>query len=159
MKRFNDALRANKASGFSLVELMIVVAIIGILSALAVPRFKNFQAKARQSEAKNNLSHIFTLQQSYHGDEDKYGDLGKVGTSTSCAPDSDVNDIGFHLTNCKKVRYDYDVTANSTSAFTATAVSGDGDSNMVKPGCDAETWTINEDKVLTVSSDVTRTKC
>ena len=34
--------------GFSLVELMIVVAIIGVLSALAVPKFQSFQAKAKQ---------------------------------------------------------------------------------------------------------------
>ena len=62
----------SKQSGFSLVELMVVVAIIGVLASLAVPRFKTFQAKARQAEAKTNLAHLYTLQQSFHADYDTY---------------------------------------------------------------------------------------
>ena len=48
------------ARGFTLIELMIVVAIIGILAAIAIPNFMRFQARARQSEAKTNLKAIFT---------------------------------------------------------------------------------------------------
>lgn len=46
--------------GFSLVELMIVVAIIGILSAIAVPNFQRFRAKAIQAEAKSNLGAYYS---------------------------------------------------------------------------------------------------
>ncbi|MDY7229081.1 prepilin-type N-terminal cleavage/methylation domain-containing protein [Hyalangium rubrum] len=46
--------------GFTLIELMIVVAIIGILAAIAIPNFVRFQARARQSEVNTNLKSLFT---------------------------------------------------------------------------------------------------
>lgn len=58
--------------GFTLVELMLVVAIIGILAAIAIPNFVRFQARAKQSEAKTNLKAIFTGQKSYYAERDAY---------------------------------------------------------------------------------------
>jgi type IV pilus assembly protein PilA len=58
--------------GFTLIELMIVVAIIGLLAALAIPNFIKFQARSRQSEAKSNLKALFTAQKSYYGDKLAY---------------------------------------------------------------------------------------
>jgi type IV pilus assembly protein PilA len=58
--------------GFTLVELMIVVAIIGILSAVAVPNFKKYQAKAKTSEAKLALSGIYMAETSFQADSDQY---------------------------------------------------------------------------------------
>lgn len=55
-------------AGFTLVELMIVVAIIGILSAVAVPNFKRYQAKSKTSEAKIQLAAAYTAEQSFYGD-------------------------------------------------------------------------------------------
>ncbi|MDP7321295.1 MAG: prepilin-type N-terminal cleavage/methylation domain-containing protein [Bacteriovoracaceae bacterium] len=54
--------------GFTLVELMIVVAIIGILSAVAVPNFKRYQAKSKTSEAKIQLAAAYTAEQAFYGD-------------------------------------------------------------------------------------------
>src|SRR3989338_8246808 len=59
-------------SGFTLVELMIVVAIIGILSAVAIPNFKKYQAKSKQSEAKIQLASLFSAQQAFYGDYSNY---------------------------------------------------------------------------------------
>ena len=60
-----------RPSAFTLIELMIVVAIVGILAAIAIPSFMRFQMKARAGEAKTNLAAIRTAQESYqaeHGD-------------------------------------------------------------------------------------------
>ena len=69
-------LRSKK--GFTLIELMIVVAIIGILAAIAIPNFLRFQAKSKQSEAKTNLGGIFTGQTSYLGEKDLYGTFAQI---------------------------------------------------------------------------------
>jgi type IV pilus assembly protein PilA len=61
-------LNERNEQGFTLVELMVVVAIIGVLSAVAVPNFKKYQAKAKSSEAKVQLAAAYTAQQSFYGD-------------------------------------------------------------------------------------------
>jgi len=63
-------LRKNK--GFTLIELMIVVAIIGILAAIAVPNFMNFLAKTKRSEVKYNLEAIYKCEISYFGENNGF---------------------------------------------------------------------------------------
>jgi len=69
-------LRSKK--GFTLIELMIVVAIIGILAAIAIPNFLRFQAKSKQSEAKTNLGGIFTAQIAFFGDNNFFGNFAQI---------------------------------------------------------------------------------
>ncbi|WP_088616994.1 type IV pilin protein [Bdellovibrio sp. SKB1291214] len=55
-------------AGFSLVELMVVVAIIGVLAAIAVPAVNKYIAKARQSEAKTNLASLYTSEKAFYAE-------------------------------------------------------------------------------------------
>jgi type IV pilus assembly protein PilA len=79
-----STLRSKK--GFTLIELMIVVAIIGILAAIAIPNFLKFQAKSKQSEAKSNLGAIYTGEISYYGEANSYGDFNIINWSPSGTP-------------------------------------------------------------------------
>ena len=69
-----------KESGFTLIELMIVVGIIGILVAIAAPNFSRYQSKARQSEAKIALSAVFGAEKSFYSEYSSYiGGMDAVG--------------------------------------------------------------------------------
>jgi len=63
-----DRMKLKRTEGFTLIELMIVVAIIGILAVIAIPNFLKFQCKSKQSEAKTNLSGIFTAEKTFFGE-------------------------------------------------------------------------------------------
>jgi type IV pilus assembly protein PilA len=71
MKAFYKSLK--RQDGFTLVELMVVVAIIGLLSGVAIPNFKKYQSKAKVSEAKLQLSAVYMAQQSFYSDFNMYG--------------------------------------------------------------------------------------
>lgn len=142
-----------KNAGFSLVELMIVVAIIGVLAALAVPKFKTFQAKARQAEVKTNLTHIYTLEEAYYGDNEAYIAMPSTGFVSRAAVNCNANALGFLPQPCQrlKVRYTYAAAIqNGGTEFTASGTSGSGANNLVFPGCGTQdVWGIDETKLLT----------
>nr|AFX67138.1 pilin [Myxococcus sp. 124B01]AFX67139.1 pilin [Myxococcus sp. 106B05]AFX67146.1 pilin [Myxococcus sp. 004-93]AFX67147.1 pilin [Myxococcus sp. 004-94]AFX67148.1 pilin [Myxococcus sp. 004-95] len=100
VSRFNPRNR-----GFTLIELMIVVAIIGILAAIAIPNFIKFQARSKQSEAKTNLKALFTAQKSFFSEKDRYSDYA--------------NEIGFAPERGN--RYGYIVSAEGEFELRTTA--------------------------------------
>ena len=61
-----------KNSGFTLIELMIVVAIIGILAAIAIPNFIRYQLRSKTSEARTNIGGIKTSEESFRAVNDGY---------------------------------------------------------------------------------------
>ena len=72
-----------KRSGFSLIELMVVVAIMAFLAMIAVPNFNRFLAKAKRAEAYMNLSSIYAAQKAYFAEHGTYSDIlygeGSIG--------------------------------------------------------------------------------
>jgi len=122
----------NNQKGFTLIELMIVVAIIGILAAIAIPNYLTYQLKAKTAEAKSNLGGIRTGEEAFMAEHDEYlgcsvnpalASLGKA--KMSWTDTSSFAAIGFKPAG--EVYYAYGVSVNP-SEFTATATGDlDGD--------------------------------
>ncbi len=76
-------MKMNNKAGFSLVELMVVVAIIGILATIAVPNFTKFQASARVSANKAEMSSVFTSLVSNNAETGAFDVVNVAGTPTA----------------------------------------------------------------------------
>jgi prepilin-type N-terminal cleavage/methylation domain-containing protein len=135
---------ARREGGFTLIELMITVAIIGVLAAIAIPAFLNYQNRSRRSEAFSNLAAIAKLEQSYFAEYNSYVDVAapQPGTANGDVPNTSKRrwspaangPLGFGTVGWEPegdVYFDYDVdtgTGCPFDCFTAVAY-GDADGN------------------------------
>jgi type IV pilus assembly protein PilA len=114
--------------GFTLIELMIVVAIIGILAAVAIPNFIRFQARSKQSEAKSNLKAMFGAEKAFFQEKDRYSSV--------------VVEVGFSPERNNRYAYFLDPSALkddrtgtvSSTATTATSIEVDVFKGYQDPG-------------------------
>jgi type IV pilus assembly protein PilA len=67
-------MRVETRRGFTLLELMLVVGIIGVIAAIAIPNFVMYQARSRRSEAYTNLSAMGRAQKAYQAENNAYHD-------------------------------------------------------------------------------------
>ena len=154
-----------KKKGFTLIELMIVVAIIGILAMIAIPNFIKFQCRAKQSEAKSNLKALFQAQKSFMSEHDEYASLARVGfapepgnryTYCNAANDCRACEDGSNITGgknfCNGVTAtqvgctpgpSHTGTNEATDQFTSCATG-----NIDNDGRDIDTWRMNDSNSL-----------
>jgi prepilin-type N-terminal cleavage/methylation domain-containing protein len=124
-------------AGFTLVELMITVAIIGILASIAIPSFLNFQHRSRRSEGYANVVAIARLEQTYYGEYNRFQPADAMPGPTlnvskrvwTPAAELEFATIGFSPDGA--VYHDYEVHIDASACpaqdcFTVTAY-GDAD--------------------------------
>lgn len=132
--------RSRQHAGFTLIELMIVVVLIGVMATIAIPSFLSYQARSRRSEAFVNVSAMVRAQKSYFAEEDGYHDSGNSfpgGALTTAKRPWDAvslaafEELGWHPEGPTIYSYESNTTDNCNSCtlcFTATAY-GDADSD------------------------------
>ena len=132
--------------GFSIVEMMVVIVIIGLLGTLALSKYYTFIARARQAEARMNLKNIGDLQESYKYENEEYdtdtAGVGAFSGGDKCLGNSNgnqmKNELGFRPKDCDNLRYGY-----TWGKVRADAASTNNNSKRVYPDCDKiDKWQI-----------------
>jgi len=121
---------------------MIVVVIVGILATLAIPRFMSANTRAKQSEAKQVLKQVYTMQTAYRQEFDMFWGDGVVANNGAPLAFARIN-----VEIMSPARYTYTIVAGANT-FTCTATSG-----ILDEDATVDTWTIDETGELVATSD------
>jgi prepilin-type N-terminal cleavage/methylation domain-containing protein len=136
--------------GYTLIELFVVVVIIGVIAALAIPRFMRSSAKTKQGEAQLILKQVYEMQRAYRQEMDTY--YPSDGSTIVVQPGGSFDRLDVEVMS--SARYSYSVTATRTS-FVATA--GSKAATGLDDDATLDIWTIDQTGKLTcVSDDATR---
>lgn len=129
---------SNRTAGFTLIELMLVVAIIGVLASVAIPTFMNYQNRSKRSEAYGNLVAIAKTETSFFAAEGTFVDValaqpagvpGPVSRAWDAAADLAFATLGFRPEGNVFYTYDVNTACGCATCFTATAY-GDVDGDL-----------------------------
>ena len=115
--------RLNKREGFTLIELMIVIAIIGILAAIAIPQFSAYRTRSYNSAAQADLRNAATAQEAYYVDEQTY-----------CSDEDSLTGATYGLFLSDNVTLVVDSADNDEYTMTAWHSSGDTSYSISGPG-------------------------
>lgn len=131
-------------AGFSLIELLIVLVIIGILAGLAIPRYMAYTTRSKQAEAKGLLNQIYLSERAYFQSHDTYW-IPQSGIIADRNNSYAFDTLGVEV--MKSARYRYEITGDDES-FTAMATADHLDDD---PAIDQ--WIIDQSGYLQVVSD------
>jgi type IV pilus assembly protein PilA len=107
--------------GFTLIELMIVIAIIGILAAIAIPQFNAYRKRSYNSSAVADLRNAATAQEAYFVDESTY--CGTTGTLISAT-------YGLYLSD----KVVFNITSHNASSYVMTSYHPSGSESYIIRG-------------------------
>lgn len=127
--------------GVTLIEMLVVVAIIGILAAVAIPGYIGQQRKAARTEASTNLQNLRLLEEQFFAENGTYTGNGMVYNEGATTLQTTFP--GFRPGSATDLNYNYSVTSTATT-FTATAAAKAGRRVGGDPPC-----TINQNNVKT----------